>query len=133
MCKDLINLRSPTATLNTCLYIRHDLPSHSRLRARLRLNRSYLNDSLFRCQYPGIHSPHCSLCLVNETPSHLLICPRYHSARLRLIHSIGHLPSINTILAELPTPTSTRQRHRQIRFLHLTGKFLTDVAILRSF
>ena len=128
-CKDYIQLHHPTS-LSTPFYIRHDLPHHSRLRARLRLNRSYLNDSLFRRNISP--SPLCSICHVPETPAHLLTCPLYLIPRRRLIADMTHLPPVNILLGELPRSTSSKQRRRHIHLLHCTGKFLSDVSSIRQ-
>ena len=117
-CKDLIQLRK-SQTLLPATYIRYDTPLHSRLRARLRLNRSNLSNSLFR-RHLSL-SPACSTCNTIETPDHLLICPLYHDARQTLIRAIGHLPSINTILGE---PPLNRSRKHQRHILLHTGQFL---------
>jgi len=127
-CKDLITLR-PNAHFDVTHYIRHDLPHHSRIRARLRLNRSYLASSRFRRHFSNISSPNCSICKTPETVQHLLTCPRYIQARSTLHSSLPFIRSLDSrlLLGEIPAHFSKHPSTRD-RILLATGDFITSVS-----
>ncbi len=78
-CRDLMLLRPalPAAAHDSAAFsIRHDPRAH--LRARLRLNRSSLNDSQHRRGM--LADPACRCGVARETPTHLLACPFYAAA-----------------------------------------------------
>ena len=107
-CTDLISLRLPlpaSALDTTAYYIKHDTAS-AHLRARLRLNRSNLNDS--RHRRGMIASAACRCGNPRETPMHLLDCPQY-AANDFLSHPLNGDSSL--LLSDLST---VRRRSRSV-------------------
>jgi len=69
-------------------YLLHDDRLTASYRARLRLNRSFLNDSQFRRHISGVVSAACSCGAPIENARHLLFCPLYRSVRTEIASAI---------------------------------------------
>lgn len=136
--RDLVALRPDNDKLKNddrASYLRLDRAEHAWLRARLRLNRSYLADSKFRCRWSTHLDPssrYCGHCgpPARENPAHLLVCPVYQVPRSVLHQQLRELrlqPTLRVLLGEVDhLPRRVRRPA-----LHATGVFLQRVAELR--
>ncbi len=132
-CTDLLALR-PLASVahlsdsGPAAYIRHDDRGACSYRARLRLNRSYLNSSQY-CR--GIlPSAQCACEDGDETPDHLLRCPLYDDIRER--HLEQPRPPIAFTTALLLGEVGSLARPLRLVALRRGAAFLCAVAALRD-
>ena len=100
-------------------YLFHDTRLIACLRARLRMDRSKLNESVWRrsgSAGPAGAAAHCSACALheNDTLSHILLhCPAFTRERAALSSALDehHTPlTIATVLGTFPPATSGAAR-----------------------
>lgn len=124
-CRDLLAAR-PLSSVGFASHYHFDPPVVASIRARLRLNRSYLNDSQYRRGL--LSSAACSCEHGDETIGHLLVCAHYDHLR----SSFRCLPyffkiNVRFLLGEV---FRVRSIHRESA-LHVGACFLHAVYELR--
>jgi hypothetical protein len=123
-------LRVLKTTAAPAAYLSISSRSTASLRARLRFDRSALNESRARRGMPGLDTA-CPSCHLPESAEHvLLFCPLFADARsacqsaLRPLHRPFTMPSLLACDSVL--------KHRsQLRFLSATDKFFTAIHAIR--
>jgi hypothetical protein len=129
-CRDLLALRPPNQH-GMAPYLRRDPFAVCALRARLRLNRSSLHSSLRR-RHARLDSI-CPCCgAVEETTSHLLVCPAYAASRTALppsfaLFSAWRAPRVPFSLAHLLGEVHSLPRSERASALSAGGQFLLAV------
>jgi hypothetical protein len=103
-------------------YLLHDDRQTASLRARLRLNRSFLHDSQFRRHIAGIPSAACSCGAPIENARHLLFCPLYRSVRAEIASSIPY----RYLPRDPPSTPLARQHATDILLGELLSLYMTD-------
>ena len=123
-------LRMFKTTAAPSAYLSISSRSAASLRARLRLDRSTLNESRLRRGMPV--NPNCTSCGVPEDLDHVLLsCPRFAAARtacqtaLRILNQPFTTPSLLACGSLLKYRT-------QLRFLSATDDFLAATLSTRS-
>jgi hypothetical protein len=126
-CVDLVALRAPSPrAVGVAAYILHDDVTTCAIRARLRLNRSFLNSSLYR-RYV-VASTACSCGAADESVSHLLACPIYAVPRAALLAGrIGRFITSRELLGEV----AHLPRRARVATLDRTALFLREANRLR--
>ena len=103
-------LKSIKKRPGTSAYVMSDSRVVGALRARLRLDRSLLNESMSRRGATNVQAtcPHCPL-QIEDVDHVILHCPAYHVARARCFDTLRHhgfATSIASVLGELPSAIS---------------------------
>lgn len=112
-------------------YLRHDLASTAKLRARLRLDRSLLNESVSRRQ-PGTSAMcgHCGDPIVEDVRHLVLRCPlcseQRATLRAELLPIAGLKLTVPVVLGILPASLHLSRAERAAAF-RATGAFLAAV------
>ena len=120
-CKDLTSLR-PTTSYGRCPYLRYDDRETSCIRARL--NRNYLNESMFRRR--SSTSADCSCNNGIESVHHVLTsCSTYADILYHKIIRLGVSTHLPLLLGEVE---SIKSKRRRISTLAKTGGYLRAIA-----